>query len=64
MDNGCALLFYALSLLFENCINLVFYNGECQKGVSPSLTSKKIIYPVLASDILATSVYTLLRHFY
>lgn len=43
MDNGCALLFYALSLLIENCINLVFYNGECQRGVYSSLSVKKKI---------------------
>lgn len=41
MDNGCALLFYALSFLIENCINLVFYNGECQRGVHSSLLEKK-----------------------
>lgn len=40
MDNGCALSFYALSLLFENWVNLVFYNGECQRAVSPSLSVK------------------------
>lgn len=54
--------FYALSLLIENCINLVFYNGECQRGVSPPLLKKKNL--VLASNVLATSVYPLLRHFY
>lgn len=55
--------FYALSLLIENCINLVFYNGECQRGVSPPLLKKKK-NPVLASKVLATSLYPLLRHFY
>lgn len=49
MDNSFALLFYALSLLIENCINLVFYDGDCQRGVSPSLLKKN---PALASDVL------------
>ena len=43
MDNGCVLSFYALSLLIENCINLVFYNGECQRGIYSSLLEKKKI---------------------
>ena len=60
MDNGYALLVYALSLLIENCINLVFYNGECQRGVS--LFDKKK-NPLLTSNVLATSVPPLLRHF-
>lgn len=42
IDNGCALLFYALSFLIENCINLVFYNGECQEvSISLCLLKKK-----------------------
>lgn len=62
MDNGCVLSFYALSLLIENCINLVFYNGECQRGIYSSLLEKKNL--ALAYNVLAPSAYLLLRHFY
>lgn len=53
--------FMHLSLLIENCINLVLCNGGCQRGVSPSLLKKIFAF---VSKVLATSVYPLLRHFY
>ena len=46
MDNGCAFLVYALSLLIENCINLVFHNGECQRGVSLFDKKKKSCFDI------------------
>lgn len=47
-----AVFFYAVSLLIENCINLVFYNGECQRGVSPPLLKKKILFWLLTYLLL------------
>lgn len=63
MDNGCALLFYVLSLLIENCINLAFIMVNA-KEVSFPLCLLKENNPVLVSNILVTSIYPLFRHFY
>lgn len=59
-------LFYFMHLAFflRTALILCFIMVNAKKVSLPLLLVKKIIYPVLASDILATSVYTLLRHFY
>lgn len=56
MDNGCVLYFTHLAFSLRTEL-ILFYNGECQRGVSPSLSVKKRSL-VLASNVLATSVYS------